>query len=112
MNLEDAISLTSPADVLHTLGHWLRAERQRMMWTLDELARRSGVPAASISRLERTGLASTESLFRVAFALDRLDPMQDFLRERERLAAIPRSLEEPPRSRPILRVRMKKKGTS
>ena len=58
----DSISLTSPGDALALLRTWLRTERQRVNWTQQELARRSGVPAASISRLERTGLATTDAL--------------------------------------------------
>jgi len=104
----DILSLFTPSDALQALRGWLRSERQRLCWTQAELARRSGVPAASISRLEQTGLASTDSLFRVVFALDRLEVFQDFLKERQRLAAIPVSLQEAPRVRPVLRVRMRK----
>jgi len=87
---------------------WLRTERQRMRWTQAELARRSGVPASSISRLELTGLVSTDSLFKVLFALNRLDAFQDFLKARQRLANVPVSLQEDPPKRPILRVRARK----
>ena len=69
------------------------------MLTQDELARRSGVPATTISRLERTGLASTDSLLRILFALDRIDAVQDFIKERLRLAAFPMTLREMPPQR-------------
>lgn len=104
----DILSLTVPADSLQMLRTWLRSERQRLRWTQAELSRRSGVPAASISRLEQTGLASTDSLFKIIFALDRLEAFQDFLKERSRLASIPLSLQDEPRDRPVLRVRMRK----
>jgi len=90
------------------LRRWLRAERQRVEWTQSELARRSGVPAATISRFERTGLASTESLFKIVFALDRLEVFRDFIMERQRLASFPRSLDASPRTHPVLRVRHRK----
>ena len=109
MNISmDSISLTSPNDALALLRTWLRTERQRISWTQRELARRSGVPAASISRLERTGLASTDALFRVAFALRQLEAIGDFLKERQRLASVPVSLEDLPRQKVVQRVRMKK----
>ena len=109
MNISmDSISMTSPGDALALLRTWLRTERQRVSWTQRELARRSGVPAASISRLERTGLASTDALFRVAFALRQLEAVGDFLKERQRLASVPVSLEALPRRKVVQRVRMKK----
>jgi len=89
----DSIYLTVPKDVLSSIGRWVRLERQRYNWTQGDLAVRSGVPAATISRLERTGLASTDALLRVLFALDRLEAVQDFLKERLRLAAFPLSAE-------------------
>lgn len=104
----DIFSLFVPADALQALRVWLRSERQRMGWTQSELARRSGVPATSISRLEQTGLASTESLFKVVFALDQLESFHEFLKERQRLSSIPRTLQEPLRTKPVLRVRMRK----
>ena len=104
----DSISLTTPADALAQLGGWLRTERQRVNWTQGELARRSGVPAATISPLERTGLASTVALFRVAFALRQLEAVGDFLKERQRLASVPVSLAALPRRKVVLRVRMKR----
>ena len=84
--------LTTPQDVLASLRDWIRRERQRANLTQGELARRSGVPATTISRLERTGLASTDALLRILFALDRIDAFQDFLKERLRLAAFPATL--------------------
>jgi len=103
--------LTTPMDALVSLRTWLRTERQRVNWTQNELARRSGVPAASISRLERTGLASTDSLFKIVFALDRLEPFQDFLKERLRLASVPVSLDEPTPAHVRQRVRMRRETT-
>lgn len=66
------------------------------------------MPAATISRLERTGLASTAAFFRVAFALRQLEAVGDFLKERKRLASVPVSLASLPRRKVVLRVRMKK----
>ena len=93
------------------LRGWLRTERQRLRWTQTELARRSGVPAATISRLELTGLGSTDAVFKILFALNRLDPVADFLKERQRLADLPMTLKEELPKKPVLRVRMRKEKT-
>ena len=105
------LSLVMPADVLGVLRAWLRAERQRLRWTQAELARRSGVPTATISRLELTGLGSTESVLKILFALNRLDAVADFLKERQRLADLPTTLKEELPKKPVLRVRMRKEAT-
>lgn len=102
---EDPIALVSPSDTLGLLRDWLRRERQRAHLTQSELAAKSNVPATTISRLERTGLASTDALARILFALDLLDPLHDFLKERMRLASFPQSLSETVPEKPVLRVR-------
>ena len=108
MDANDVIALVTSDDVLLTLRSWVRAERQRLRWTQSELSRRSGVPAATISRLELTGLASTDALLKILFALNRLDALMDFLKERLRLAELPMTLQEPMRIKPVQRVRMRK----
>ena len=77
MNSLDVLSFVSSDDALQMLRGWLRTERQRLRWTQAELARRSGVPAATISRLELTGLGSTDAVFKILFALNRLDAVAD-----------------------------------
>ena len=108
MNDFDFLQLITPEEVLQTLGKWIRCERQQMQWTQADLARRSNVPASTISRLERSGLASTDILMKVLFALNRLDEMSRFLDERLRFAMLPRSLHDDTLSqqpKTILRVR-------
>ena len=104
-SLDLQLHLVSPKDVLASLREWTRTERQRAGFTQGELARRSGVPATTISRLERTGLASTDSLLRVLFALDRIDALQDFIKERLRLASFPLTMGESHPARIVKRVR-------
>ncbi|MBQ0033343.1 MAG: helix-turn-helix transcriptional regulator [bacterium] len=89
---KDSFRIVEPKDVLRTLGGLMRLLRQREELTLEELAGKSGVPASTISRLERTGLASTDSLFRIAFALDQIDVVETFLNERMRLLRFPKTL--------------------
>lgn len=108
MNLTNSIILVEPADVLLSLGEWVRLERQRLCLTQGDLAKKSNVPATTISRLERTGLASTDTLMRILFALDRLDSFQDFLKGHLRIASFPRSLNDDIPERRVLRVRRKK----
>jgi len=106
--MEDNISLVTTADALAHLRGWVRTERQRLRWTQAELARRSGVPAATISRLELTGLGSTDAVMKILFAMKRLDAFADYLKERQRLAELPTTLQQEPRTRPLLRVRRRK----
>ena len=103
------LPLTTADDVLESLREVVRMARQREVWTQADLARRSGVPMTTISRLERTGLASTDTLFKVLFALNRLDPVQDMFKEQLRILRFPKTLEgrEDAPQRPIHRVRHK-----
>lgn len=112
MVAEDVIRLVQPGDVLGLLRNWVKRERQRAHMTQGELAAKSNVPATTISRLERTGLASTDTLARILFALDLLDPLHDFLKERMRLASFPQSLSETVPQKPVLRVRHCRKETT
>ena len=108
-DLNRILPLTTVDDVLARLREVVRTARQREVWTQADLARRSGVPMTTISRLERTGLASTDTLFKVLFALNRLDCIQDTLKEQCRLLRFPKTLEgqESEIPRPIRRVRHK-----
>ena len=109
MNLDESCMLfTEPADSLASLREWIRRERQRTHMTQSELAVKSSVPATTISRLERTGLSSTDAIVRVLFALDALEPFQDFLKERLRLCSFPQTLSEDAPQKPVLRVRHRK----
>ena len=96
-----------PKDVLTALGQSVRLARQREGWTQQDLSRRSGIPATTISRLECTGLVASDSLFRVLFALDQLDAVQDFLKERIRLVSFPKTLAAAERRTDVKRIRHK-----
>jgi len=108
LNIESSIHLISPVDVLSALREWVRLSRQRLGLTQGELSKKSNVPATTISRLERTGLASSDALCRVLFALDQLDSVHDFLKERLRFASFPKTLEDEVPDKKILRVRHKR----
>lgn len=108
LNIESSIHLISPTDVLSTLREWVKLSRQRLGLTQEELSKKSNVPATTISRLERTGLASTDSLSRVLFALDQLDSFHEFLKARLRFASFPKTLEDEVSNKKILRVRHKR----
>lgn len=106
MNFDDScLHFTEPGDSLASLRELVRRERQRAHLTQSELALKSNVPATTISRLERTGLSSTDALVRILFALDALEPFQDFLKERLRLASFPKTLSEDVPVKPVARVR-------
>ena len=92
-DISNILPLTTADDALAGLRELVRLSRQREEWTQADLARRSGVPMTTISRLERTGLASTDTLFKVLFALNRLDAFADMLKEQLRLVKFPKTLE-------------------
>ena len=92
-DISNILPLTTADDALAGLRGLVRLSRQREEWTQADLARRSGVPMTTISRLERTGLASTDTLFKVLFALNRLDAFADRLKEQLRLVKFPKTLE-------------------
>ena len=103
--------LIRPEDVLSRIGELVRACRQREGLTQSELASKAGIPATTISRLERTGLAATDSLLKVMFALDQIDAFENFLKERVRLAHFPKSLDQTAnKPRTVLRVRHRKES--
>ena len=91
--LDNILPLTTVEDVLTSLRELVRLARQREEWTQADLARRSGVPMTTISRLERTGLASTDTLFKVLFALNKLESVEDMLKAQLRLVQFPKTLE-------------------
>ena len=92
-DLSSILPLTTVEVVLASLRELVRLARQREEWTQADLARRSGVPMTTISRLERTGLASTDTLFKVLFALNKLDAFEDMLKAQLRLVKFPKALE-------------------
>ena len=92
-DFNNILPLTTVEDALVSLRDLIRLTRQREEWTQADLARRSGVPMTTISRLERTGLASTDTLFKVLFALNRLEAIEDMLKAQLRLIKFPKTLE-------------------
>ena len=96
--------------MMASLHELVRLARQREEWTQADLARRSGVPMTTISRLERTGLASTDTLFKVLFSVNRLDAFEDMFMAQIRLVKFPKTLDGNFESAPkiVKRVRHKK----
>ena len=109
-DLNNILPLTTTEDALASLCGLVRLARQREEWTQTDLARRSGVPMTTISRLERTGLASTDTLFKVLFALNRLDAVADMLKAQLRIVKFPTTLDGDFEAAPkvVKRVRHKK----
>lgn len=105
----DIISLVEPSGVLVKLGQLVRLSRMREGFTQPELARKSGVPMATISRFERTGKAGSETVLRLLFALNLLDSLDAYLEERLRLARFPKSLVKTTHM-PVQRVRHRKEA--
>ena len=71
------------------------------------LSSRSGVPVATLSRLEREGSGGVDSLMRTLQALGELDGFHTHLQERLRQASLPLDISELQRPvRPRQRVRI------
>ena len=111
-DLNKILPLTTVEDVLASLRELVRLARQREVWTQADLARRSGVPMTTISRLERTGLASTDTFFKVLFALNRLEAVEGMLKEQLRLVKFPKTLDGDFESAPKVVKRVRHKGGS
>ena len=111
-DLSNILPLITVEDALAKLRELVRLARQREEWTQADLARRSGVPMTTISRLERTGLSSTDTLFKVLFALNRLDAFEDMLKEQLRLVKFPKTLDGDLESAPKIVKRVRHKGGS
>lgn len=94
MDNDYSLNLVEPRDVTAAIGGLIRSLRQRTSLTQPELAVRAGVPPSTLSRLERTGLASTDRLARVLFALNALDAFKKFLDEQRHLADLPTDLRD------------------
>ena len=109
-DLNNILQLTTVDDALVSLREMVRLARQREEWTQADLARRSGVPMTTISRLERTGLASTDTLFKVLFALNRLDAFEDMLKAQLRIVKFPKTLDGNLESAPKVVKRVRHKG--
>ena len=111
-DFHNPLQVTRPRETRQFLGQWLRLARQRLDLTQPMLASRSGVPAATLSRLEREGEGSIDSLLRVLEALSELDSFHAQIQERLRKASLPRDLSElkkPARPRQRVRLRNPKK---
>ena len=67
------------------------------------LASNSGGPVSTLSRLEREGEGSIDSLMRVLQALGELDRFHADIQERLRMASIPQNLAELPSPTPARR---------
>ncbi len=77
------------------------------------LSSRSGVPVATLSRLEREGAGGIDNLMRVLQALGELDGVHARLQEHLRQASLPRDISElqtPRRPRQRVRIRTPKQG--
>ena len=104
---DHALQVVRPKDARRIVGQWVRLVRQRQGLTQTMLSSRSGVPVATLSRLERLGLGGVDNLMRTLQALGELDGFHAHLQERLRQASLPLDLSELPRQvRPRQRVRI------
>src|SRR4051812_15355305 len=110
MELLNFLQMATPIDARKAMGQWLRLLRQRQDLTQPKLASKSGVPTSTLSRLEREGHGSIDSLMRVLHALAELDSFHSHINERLRQASLPRDISELPKPKwQRQRVRLPKK---
>lgn len=82
-----AFLLSTPAEILHTLGARLREQRLAQSLTQRELAQMAGLSLGALRKLETDGQCSLETLVRAAQALGLLDTLEDlFVLKRQSIA--------------------------
>lgn len=79
--------LSSPLEILHTLGQRLRAQRLAQSLTQREVAQRAGLSLGALRKLETDGQCSLETWVRVAQTLGLLEELNDlFVLKRQSIA--------------------------
>jgi transcriptional regulator with XRE-family HTH domain len=73
------LSIKSPQEVAKELADRLRQHRLARTWSREELAKRSGVTAASIKHFELTGAISLHRLLALCFTLKVIDEFDTVL---------------------------------
>ena len=82
-----AFYLSTPAEIMHTLGVRLREQRLAQSLTQRDLAQMAGVSLGALRKLEADGQCSLETLVRVAQALGLLEALEDlFVLKRQSIA--------------------------
>lgn len=82
-----AFYLSTPAEVVHTLGLRLREQRLAQSLTQRELAQMAGLSLGALRKLETDGQCSLETLVRAAQALGLLEALEDlFVLKRQSIA--------------------------
>ena len=79
--------LSTPAEILHTLGARLREQRLAQSLTQRELAQMAGLSLGALRKLETDGQCSLETLVRAAQALGLQEALDDlFVLKRQSIA--------------------------
>ncbi len=82
-----AFFLSTPAEILHTLGARLREQRLAQSLTQRELAQMAGLSLGGLRKLETDGQCSLETLVRAAQALGLQEALDDlFVLKRQSIA--------------------------
>ena len=82
-----AFSLSTPAEILHSLGVRLREQRLAQSLTQRELAQMAGLSRGALRKLESSGQSSLETLVRAVQALGLVNELEDlFVLKRQSIA--------------------------
>ncbi len=91
ISMDTLRSLYSPYEVQQLLAGAVRRRRKHLKLSRRVLAERSGVPAPTITRFERTGEISLRQFLRLWLCVDRLDALVELARDPK---PVPRTIRE------------------
>ncbi len=77
---------TTTSDVLGLVAKYIKRTRIAQRIKLEDLASRAGIGTATLSRIEKTGICSTENLFKVLASLGKLEQLGLLFKEEESLS--------------------------
>ncbi|CAM3511826.1 conserved hypothetical protein [Xenorhabdus nematophila ATCC 19061] len=76
-------SLYTAYDVQHELKDFVKRQRKQQKSSVEDLAKRSGVPYSTIRKFERTGNISLRQFLMLLEAIDELHPLRELTKERK-----------------------------
>jgi transcriptional regulator with XRE-family HTH domain len=73
------LQLVTPYDVLLSVASFVKETRLQQSLRAEDLAVRAGIGKATLARIEKTGICSTENLVKVFAALGKLELLASIL---------------------------------
>ena len=96
--------MATPGEILAILGQRLQSQRLKLALTQSDLAARAGLSVGAVRHLERSGMASMETLVRVVSALGMIEELQPLFQPKvQSIAEMTREHDRPRRRAPRVR---------